>query len=224
MIKPTPSAVPTLPDGLTDAGLVAACAAGDRAALGKLFERHVDAVHCFVRALYRSDPAAIEDVVQATFIAAYEASGRFVGTSVKSWLFGIAANLVRGSARRERRRQTALRLVSETTDTSYRSGDLATLAKLPAAILALPHDLRTALVIVDIEGERGSDAAAALGIPEGTLWRRLFHARRALRAALGGSGAGDLSGAGGAGAGAGGQRGSGGQRGPTGQRGEPWKP
>jgi DNA-directed RNA polymerase specialized sigma24 family protein len=41
-------------------------------------------------------------------------------------------------------------------------------------------------VIVDIEGERGVDAAAALGIPEGTLWRRVSHARQALRAALGG--------------------------------------
>ncbi len=41
-------------------------------------------------------------------------------------------------------------------------------------------------VIVDIEGERGVDAAAQLGIPEGTLWRRVFHARQALRAALGG--------------------------------------
>jgi len=35
-------------------------------------------------------------------VAAFEASGRFAGASVKSWLFGIAANLVRGYARRER--------------------------------------------------------------------------------------------------------------------------
>ena len=61
------------------------------------------------------------------------------------------------------------------------------LAKLPAAIAALPHDLRAALVLVDLEGERGRDAAATLGIPEGTLWRRVFTARKQLREALGGA-------------------------------------
>ena len=49
-----------------------------------------------------------------------------------------------------------------------------------------PHELRAALVIVDMEGEKGCDAAAALGIPEGTLWRRLFQARTALRKAIDG--------------------------------------
>jgi RNA polymerase sigma-70 factor (ECF subfamily) len=187
MTKPRARAVQPPADGLTDAGLVAACATGDRAALGTLFERHVDAVYCFVRSLYRSDPAAIEDVVQATFVAAFEAAHRFSGTSVKSWLFGIAANLIRGHTRRERRRRNALRVVSETSATSYRNDDVAMLARLPAAIFALPHDLRAALVIVDIEGERGVDAAAALGIPEGTLWRRVYYARQALRVALGGA-------------------------------------
>jgi RNA polymerase sigma-70 factor (ECF subfamily) len=170
---------------LTDAGLVAACATGDRAALGELFERHVNAVHRFVRSLRGSDPAVIEDLVQGTFVAAFSSAGRFSGSSVKSWLFGIAANLVRGYVRCERRRKDALRVVSETSRTSYSGGDVATLARLPAAITALPHDLRAALVIVDIEGERGIDAAAALGIPEGTLWRRVYHARKAVREALG---------------------------------------
>ena len=64
--------------------------------------------------------------------------------------------------------------------------DAETLAKLPAALEALPTDQREAIVLVDLEGQKGCDAAAALGVPEGTLWRRLFHARKALRAALGG--------------------------------------
>jgi DNA-directed RNA polymerase specialized sigma24 family protein len=40
-------------------------------------------------------------------------------------------------------------------------------------------------VLVDLEGERGIDAAAALGIPEGTLWRRVHEARVRLREELG---------------------------------------
>ena len=66
--------------------------------------------------------------------------------------------------------------------------DIAWLAKLPGVIAALPHELRAAFVLIDMEGEKGVDAAAALGIPEGTLWRRVFNARTALRKALAGGG------------------------------------
>jgi RNA polymerase sigma-70 factor (ECF subfamily) len=60
------------------------------------------------------------------------------------------------------------------------------IARLPDAIAALPLDQRVALVLIDLEEERGIDAAAMLGIPEGTLWSRVAQARKALRAALGG--------------------------------------
>jgi len=58
------------------------------------------------------------------------------------------------------------------------------LAQLPAALEALPHDHRVVFVLVDLEQERGSDAARMLGIPQGTLWRRLYDARRAVRRTL----------------------------------------
>jgi RNA polymerase sigma-70 factor (ECF subfamily) len=171
---------------LTDEGLVAACATADRAARALLFERHVDAVHRFIGRMRGSDPDIVDDLVQATFVAAFDAAGQFRGTNVKAWLYGIAANLVRSHARREIRRKHALRVVAEASPTSHGPRDAALVARLPAAIAALPHDLRAALVLVDLEGERGADAAAALGVPEGTLWRRVFHARQALRRALGG--------------------------------------
>jgi RNA polymerase sigma factor (sigma-70 family) len=173
-------------EDLSDEGLVAACATGDRAALALLFERHVYAVHRFVSRMAGADANAIDDLVQATFVSAFQAAARCRGTQVRAWLFGIAANHVRGFVRREIRRKNAMRaaaeLLAETTGPANPD-----LARLPGAIAALPHDLRTALVLIDIEGEKGKDAAAALGIPEGTLWRRVFYARQALRAALGGS-------------------------------------
>lgn len=171
-------------EDLSDEGLVAACATGDRAARSLLFERHVYAVHRFVSRMSGSDADAIDDLVQATFVAAFGAAARFRGGHVRGWLFGIAANHVRGFVRREIRRKHAMRAAAELTAGAAGPANLD-LARLPAAIAALPHDLRAALVLVDLEGERGKDAAAALGIPEGTLWRRVFHARQALRAALG---------------------------------------
>ena len=40
----------------------------------------------------------------------------------------------------------------------------------------------------DVEEIPGVEVAEVLGVPEGTLWRRLHQARRALRAALDGGG------------------------------------
>jgi DNA-directed RNA polymerase specialized sigma24 family protein len=122
-----------------------------------------------------------------TFVRAFQSAGRFHGTSARSWLFGIAANVVREHARKEIRRKRALSVVAEEMPRATPGHDLM-LAKLPAAIEALPHELRAVFVLIDMEGERGVDAAAALGIPEGTLWRRLFNARTALRKVLAGGG------------------------------------
>lgn len=171
---------------LTDEGLVAACATGDRAARAILFERFVDAVHRFVARMRGSDPSCIEDLVQATFLSAFQSAGGFRGGHVRGWLFGIASNHVRLYARTEIRRKKALAAVAELPPPFARAGDPILAAKLPDAIARLPHDQRAALVLIDLEGERGPDAAAALGIPVGTLWRRVFEARQALRAALGG--------------------------------------
>ncbi len=171
---------------VSDEGLVAACAIADRAARSLLFERHVQSVHRFINRMRGSDHDAVDDLVQQTFLSAFQCAANFRGGNVRGWLYGIAANLVRNYARKEIRRKTALRVVAEVAPSSRGPGDPATLARLPSAIEGLPHDLRAALVLVDLEGQKGNDAAAALGVPVGTLWRRVFHARKALREALGG--------------------------------------
>ncbi len=168
---------------LTDEGLVAACATGDRAARALLFERHVDAVHRFVTRMQGSDRDVVDDLVQATFVSAFQGAARFRGEHVRAWLFGIAANQVRGFARKEIRRKHAMRAVAELGDEAVPPKNLD-VAKLPAAIASLAPDLRSALVLIDLEGMKGSEAASVLGVPEGTLWRRVFHARKALREAL----------------------------------------
>jgi RNA polymerase sigma-70 factor (ECF subfamily) len=170
-------------DEMSDAGLVAACAASDRTARALLFERHVTAVHRFVGRMRASDVDAIDDLVQITFVRAFQSAGKFRGTSARSWLFGIAANVVREYARTEIRRKRALGVVAEELPRTTPGHDLV-LAKLPQAIAALPHELRAAFVLIDMEGEKGVGAAAALGVPEGTLWRRVFNARVQLRKAL----------------------------------------
>jgi RNA polymerase sigma-70 factor (ECF subfamily) len=168
-----------------DEAVIAACATGDPIARAALFQRHVAAVHRFVARLCY-DAATVDDLVQSTFIAAYRAAPRFrAGGRARPWLFGIAANLSRSHIRREGRRVRALTAIASLQrDEPAVELDPARrdrIARLPAAIAALSHDLRAALVLVDLEGESGREAATALGVPEGTLWRRVFVARRAVR-------------------------------------------
>jgi RNA polymerase sigma-70 factor (ECF subfamily) len=178
---------PELPiDDMTDDGLVAACATGDRAARARLFERYVDNIHGFITRMSGSDREEIEDLVQITFLAAFQSADRYRGGNLRAWLYGIAANQVRSYVRREIRRKRALGAVADFAPSASEVGSPSLVAHLPAAVAALPHDLRAALVLIDLEGERGRDAALALGVPEGTLWRRVHLARKAVRIALGG--------------------------------------
>lgn len=177
-------------DELSDEALVAACATGDRAARGLLFERYFTAVHRFVSRMRGSDPDEVDDLVHSTFVAAFAAAGRYRDGNVRGWLYGIAANLTRTYARKEIRRKRTLEKVADLDRSKLvlDPDDRHLLGQLPAALAALPHDQRVVFVLIDLEQERGSDAAKVLGIPEGTLWRRLYDARRALRRTLTGGG------------------------------------
>ena len=58
------------------------------------------------------------------------------------------------------------------------------LALISEAQRQLPHDLRVVFVMCDLEDVPGAEGARILGLREGTLWRRLHEARKALRAGL----------------------------------------
>ena len=172
---------------LSDEGLAAACATGDRAAQGLLFERHADAVYRFIARMRGSDPSSIDDLVQATFLAAFASAGRFRGPKLSSWLYGIAVNVMRNYVRKEVARKRVASSFAELPAPEAIAPRDADVLRLRAAIDSLTPKLRAAIVLVDLQGESGTDAAAALGIPEGTLWRRLSDARARLREALGGA-------------------------------------
>ncbi len=175
---------------LSDEALLAACAVGDSAALGALFDRYHEPIYRLVSRLLRTDPAEIDDLVQTTFLEAWRAAARFAGRgAVKSFLFGIAANTVRHHVRNARRRRT---LLASWQPPTHHAGPDDALAhaqqvnRLAAALDALPHDLRVVYVLCELEDLPGVEAARVLDVRPGTLWRRLHEARRALRIALDG--------------------------------------
>jgi RNA polymerase sigma-70 factor (ECF subfamily) len=183
--------VGSAPAEMSDEALVAACATGENAALGALYDRHVDSVRRFLARMSGTDDRDLDDLVQATFETVPRAARRFGGDSqVRTWLFGVANNVARHHVRSEMRRK---RLASAFAEERREAGDSASevmarerAARLQAAIAALPDKLREAFVLVYLEGIAGGEVAKLLGVREGTIWKRLFQARARLRDSLGG--------------------------------------
>ena len=173
---------------ISDRALVSAVAEGDQAALGALYDRFHRDVYRFVARLARAADA--DDFVQMTFLEAHRSAPRFRGDAqVKTWLFGIAANLVRTHFRGEQRKQRAhdsLEAMPKRPPTN--PGEAISREQqrrwLAVAIESLTPALREAYVLCIVEEVPGKEAAAALGIREASLWRRLSDAREALRAAI----------------------------------------
>lgn len=89
-------------DDVDDRDLAAAAAAGDRTAFETLIRRHGPALHRFARRMTR-DEAAVQDIVQETFVAAWRQIERFRGdSSPRTWLFAICSRKVADSHRVKR--------------------------------------------------------------------------------------------------------------------------
>lgn len=198
-IAPPPS--PPLPDSsskdnstLGDEALLMACVVGDEVALGVLYDRHQGPVFRFVSRISSGPGGDVEDLVQCTFIEVWKSAARYHGKgSVRSWIFGISANLARHYVRAEVRRRTAISNFSDLplcakvhpeirVDESICQKE--TLRSLAYALDELSYEQRVAFVLCDIEDMSGVDAARTLGIRKGTLWRRLHDARKSLRTKL----------------------------------------
>jgi RNA polymerase sigma-70 factor (ECF subfamily) len=177
--------------GETDAALFEAIGRGDLGPLGALFDRHHEAVRQFLLRTAPND-ADVDDLVQETFITASRAAASFDGrASALPFLIGVAVRLVR----RKKRTFARLRALYEafafvplhpgvTPEESTSAAQQE--ERLRQAIARLPEDRRIALVMVEYNGLTGVEAAGILGVPVGTVWRRLHEARNDLRRALGG--------------------------------------
>lgn len=182
-------------EALSDEALVAACGVGDSAALGMLFDRFHVVVFRFAARLSRGSTPAPEDVVQSTFLEAFQHAKRFRGdSSVRTWLLGIALNVWRAQVRtsqRHRAKKTAYgeQVVRALPAAQVEPPQLVVLhrdllERLQPALAALPEHLHVAFTLCDVQEVPGVEAAKLLGVRPGTLYRRLHEARKALRAAI----------------------------------------
>src|SRR5262249_54293062 len=164
--RPVPA--PEEIEAISDAALLAACALGDGAALGALFDRHHRSVERFIGRLARSSTEELADLVQTTFIAVNRAARAFKGRStVRTWIFGIAANVVRHHVRGEMRRRALLAEVTTRGAVNGGAPDETAeqrqlLRRLHDALHALPPVLRETFVLCELEEVPGTEAARAL--------------------------------------------------------------
>ena len=174
---------------LSDEALLSACGTGDTTALGALYERFHPVVYRVLSRLVGATCTDLDDLVQGTFIEVLRAAAQFQRrSSVRCYILGIASNLARHHHRSQHRRMRMYESLPHASpalgEPEQQAAHRELLQRLMVALDDLPHDQRVAFVMCDLEEIPGVEVARALGIPDGTLWRRLHEARRALRCAL----------------------------------------
>jgi RNA polymerase sigma-70 factor, ECF subfamily len=138
----------------------------------------------YARSLTRDESQA-DDLVQETLVRAYERHGTYrAGGSLRAWLLSILHNAFVDERRRQRAESQRIERVSAITSTTVPADqeNRVRLQQIQEAFLSLPHEQRSVLHLVAIEGLSYQEAATALDIPLGTLMSRLGRARAALRA------------------------------------------
>jgi RNA polymerase sigma factor (sigma-70 family) len=172
----------------TDAELWRRAAAGEAAAFGVLFERHARTVYnyCFRRT---ANFAEAEDLTSVVFLEAWRRREAVVlaNESALPWLLGVATNVVRNRRRSQWRHRAALaRIPRENApdlaeEANGRVDDERRMWAVLRAVARLPRREQDVLALCAWAELSYEEAAAALGIPVGTVRSRLSRARARIR-------------------------------------------
>lgn len=166
---------------------------GDKTAFDALVRKYQHKIVKLV-SRYVYEPAEAQDIAQETFIKAYRALPRFRGDSAfYTWIYRIAINTAKNYLVANSRRPVDQQLDlqdPEQYEMNARLKDVDTpesllltdeiQATVEGAIQELPEELRTAIVLRELEGMSYEEIAAAMDCPVGTVRSRIFRAREAI--------------------------------------------
>jgi RNA polymerase sigma-70 factor (ECF subfamily) len=141
------------------------------------------------------DPAEVEDVAQEAFIKAYRALPSFRGESAfYTWLYRIGINTAKNYlVAMGRRAPTTTEFDSEDAE-NFEDGEQLRDVNTPENELmskqiaqtvnetmeALPEELRTAIVLRELDGLSYEEIATVMNCPIGTVRSRIFRARETI--------------------------------------------
>jgi RNA polymerase sigma-70 factor (ECF subfamily) len=177
----------------SDLALVERVQRGERSAFDVLVLRYQRKVLKLVLRYIR-DPMEAEDVVQEAFIKAFRAIGSFRGDSAfYTWIYRIAINTAKNALVASKRRPINYGIDvqdPEQGDLEARLTDGETPEQLAlseeiretvnVAMADLPEELRTAIVLREIDGLSYEEIAASMDCPVGTVRSRIFRARESI--------------------------------------------
>ena len=184
-------------DDTTDQALVARVQQGDKRAFDLLVSRYQQRIIKLVSRFVRNRDDAM-DVAQDTFIKAYRALGNFRGESAfYTWLYRIAINTAKNHLTAIARRPVEVNLtdadgeeipleaLQQETETPEKILLVAEIKKaIFATIDSLQEDLRTAIMLREIDGLSYEEIATAMECPIGTVRSRIFRAREVIDGTL----------------------------------------
>jgi RNA polymerase sigma factor (sigma-70 family) len=164
--------------------------AADPEAFGQIFDRHAATIHRYLAR--RVGRLLADDLTAETFLIGFRNRDKYDMShqDCRPWLYGIAANLLRGHQRAEVRQYRALARTgvdpvydsSEDADARVTAaGDVRALAGVLAKLPAGERDVLTLIAQAQLSYP---EVARALDIPVGTVRSRLHSARKRIRAAL----------------------------------------
>ncbi|HEY5050686.1 MAG TPA: RNA polymerase sigma factor [Acidothermaceae bacterium] len=175
----------------SDSRLWARACAGDHSAFGDLFVRHANRIHnyCFRRT---GSWALAEDATSQTFMEAWRKRSTIAVTdSLLPWLFVAANNVCRNTERTRRRATNLLAKTPLTEHVADHADEVAAridserqMQRVLSALRTLKRADQDVVAMCDWEGRSYDEAAAALGVPVGTVRSRLSRARARLKVLL----------------------------------------
>jgi len=183
-------------DREADRILVERVQAGDKQAFGLLVAKYQRKLGRLVGRMVR-DSTEVEDIVQESFIRAYRALPGFRNDSAfYTWLYRIGVNTAKNWLLTHGKRAAATTGVDDEDAEGREEPELLRDADAPerllmtkqigetvnAAMEALPEDLRTAIVLREIDGLSYEEIAQVMDCPIGTVRSRIFRARDAISA------------------------------------------
>ncbi|HEY0387790.1 MAG TPA: sigma-70 family RNA polymerase sigma factor [Gaiellales bacterium] len=179
---------------LSDHGLLALVARGDREAFARLYDLYAAPAYSLALRVVRDRDLA-SDVVQDAFLTIWNQASKFDSSrgQPSSWILTVthhkAVDLVR---REERRRAEAMDEARDTPDTAAPVEEQAwqgvAREQVRAAMSKLPDPHREVLELAYFAGYTQSQLAERLAVPIGTVKSRTFAAMNALRDLLAASG------------------------------------
>jgi RNA polymerase sigma-70 factor (ECF subfamily) len=179
---------------LTDEQLVAGAAAGDVTAFSALYDRYGGRIHAWAAHVLGSHRA--EDAIQEVFLLLWRRAGQYDPTrgSFAAWFLTLARHEILRQVRKHSipERMAAAEEIERLLERAGEPGAdpadeaiaRAAVPELLAALRSMPAEQREALVLAYFGGLSQSAIAERLGIPLGTVKKRIRLAMMKLRAAM----------------------------------------